>query len=473
MTTEHPASARGGKLLPAETAGSGPKSLVTEITILSPSAETTNPVGPSQTQTDVACTICGCVCDDLTVTHDGVRVLSATGTCSLSHDWILSQGTQQRPPCSVQNSAVEYRAAIKVAGDLLAQSRFPLVYGLSRSSTPGQRAAAALAETLGASIDTTASQCHASSVMALQDAGEQTCTLGEVRNRADVVIYWGCNPLRSHPRHLERYSADPIGRFVPAGRAGRHITIVDIIRTASADHADEFIQIEPESDFEALWTLRALVRGLPITETVRSRPLFTVLQQLADRMKSAQFGIVFFGLGLSTRGIGHHNVGALLQLVRELNDHTRFYARRMRIAGDVTGADCLLAWQTGYPFSVNLSRKYPRFNPVEFTANDMLHRGEPDACVLVGSESLRKFSPAAMNHLRSIPVIALDYPGQAIERLATVQFHTAVYGMQAAGTAYRMDEVPIPLRGFLASDLPTDETVLNDLHGHVRNRLGL
>ena len=43
---------------------------------------------------------------------------------------------------------------------------------------------------------------------------------------------------------------------------------------------------------------------------------------------------------------------------------------------------------------------------------------------------------------------------------ATVQFTTAIYGIHAAGTVYRMDEVPIPVRQLLETALPTDEDVL-------------
>ena len=91
-------------------------------------------------------------------------------------------------------------------------------------------------------------------------------------------------------------------------------------------------------------------------------------------MKTCRSGVVFFGLGLSQSGLGHLNVEALLRLVTELNAHTRFYARRMRVQGDVAGADSVLCWQTGYPFSVNLSRGYPRYNPGEYSANDLLER---------------------------------------------------------------------------------------------------
>ena len=43
---------------------------------------------------------------------------------------------------------------------------------------------------------------------------------------------------------------------------------------------------------------------------------------------------------------------------------------------------------------------------------------------------------------------------------AAVRFTTAVYGVHEPGTAYRMDEVPIPLRTFLPAEYPTDDLVL-------------
>src|SRR5947209_5901203 len=103
--------------------------------------------------------------------------------------------------------------------------------------------------------------------MALQQSGESTCTLGEVKNRADLVLFWGSNPVESHPRHFERYSVQPAGQFVPAGGSGRTVVVVDVRATPTAEQADLFVPVEPGRDFEALWTLRSLIRGLPIDTT--------------------------------------------------------------------------------------------------------------------------------------------------------------------------------------------------------------
>ena len=60
-----------------------------------------------------------------------------------------------------------------------------------------------------------------------------TCTLGEVKNRADLVVYWGGNPAECHPRHFTKYALMPKGRFVPNGRKDRTMVLVDIRETPS------------------------------------------------------------------------------------------------------------------------------------------------------------------------------------------------------------------------------------------------
>jgi formylmethanofuran dehydrogenase subunit B len=416
---------------------------------------------------NVACTVCGCVCDDLRITHANGRITRAEGACQLAEPWFLGQDVHQPPVALVEGRPVSFDAALVRAGAILRSARYPLIYGLSRSSTEGQRAATALADRLGATIDTTASLCHAPSVMALQEVGESTCSLGEVKNRADLVIFWGSNPVQSHPRHFERYSTLPAGQFVPGGRSSRTVVVADVRSTPSSDTADFFLPVEPGRDFEALWTLRSMIRGLPLDKTAPTGAPIELLAALAEKMKSCRFGVVFFGLGLSMTGLGHRSVEALLLLVRDLNDYTRFYVRRMRVQGDVTGADSVLAWQTGYPFSVNLARRYPRYNPGEFSAQDMLERSEADACLLVGSEGVARFSPAAVAHLRRIPTIVLDYPTMQSAVPPTVQFTTAVYGVHRPGTAYRMDEIPIPLRAILPTKYPTDDEVLKGIEDRI------
>ncbi|MFO1021924.1 MAG: formylmethanofuran dehydrogenase subunit B [Planctomycetales bacterium] len=416
---------------------------------------------------DVVCTACGCVCDDLRLTVRSNRILQLEPPCPLAERWLKSFGTEDKPIAEVNGQPADYGVAVEQAARYLKESVSPLIYGLSLSSTPGQRVAVALADQLGGTIDTTASQCHAPSIMALQQVGESTCSLGEAKYRADLVIYWGVDPATTHPRHLERYSDSPQDNQAHR-MTRREIVVVDTERTATADNVDTFIPLQPDRHFEALWTLRSLIRGVePPGEERNWGADPELLRHLAARMRQATCGIFYFGLGLTAGALGARNVEALLLLTRDLNDLTRFHARRMRIYGDVAGADSVLCWQTGYPFSVNLAPGYPRYNPGEFSANDMLERGEVDCCLLVGDECRTTLSPRAREVLERIPTIVLQGGDAEINHPARVRFRTAIYGIHAAGTAYRMDEIPLPLKPILTSRYPTDETVLAE----IRKRL--
>jgi formylmethanofuran dehydrogenase subunit B len=191
------------------------------------------------------------------------------------------------------------------------------------------------------------------------------------------------------------------------------------------------------------------------------------LQDIADRMKRARFGVIFFGMGVSmTRG-KHMNSAAILNLTAELNAFTKFVCMPMRGHGNVTGADVVLRWTTGYPFGISLSRGYPRFNPGEFSTVDLLVRGDNDAAIILGADPGATMPQPAIDHLARIPTIVLDPKVTHTSRLARVHITTAVTGISAPGTAYRMDEIPLPLRPALQSPYPTDEEVVRRIRRAV------
>ena len=299
-----------------------------------------------------------------------------------------------------------------------------------------------------------------------------TCTLGEVKNRADFIIYWGGNPAECHPRHFTKYALMPKGKFLPRGRKDRTMVLVDIRETMSAKAADIFLQVRPGKDFEMLSILRALVKNQKVSAEAAAETGLTLeqLQDLVNRMKAAKFGVLFFGMGLSmTRG-KHMNSAAALTLAAELNAFTKFVAMPMRGHGNVTGADVVLRYTTGYPFGVSLTRGYPRFNPGEYSTVDLLVRGDNDATLVIGADPGATMPRPAIEHLKRTPTIVLDPKVTHTSRLARVHITTAVAGISAPGTAYRMDEVPLPLRPPLKSPYPTDEEVLKRIVAAVQKK---
>jgi formylmethanofuran dehydrogenase subunit B len=420
---------------------------------------------------DATCTFCGCVCDDIDLTVKGNRIVEAKRACVLGTSWFLNHELDDRPSCLIDGRPASVAEGIDRAATILSAAKYPLIYGLSDTTVESQRVAVAIGDWIGGIVDTTTSVCHGPSGMAFQGVGEVTCSLGEVRNRADMVIFWGSNPAESHPRHFTRYSLMPKGMFVPNGRKDRTCVIVDVRKTKSARAADIFIPIKPRRDFEALWTLRALARGVELDERQVQEDTgiaLAVWQDLMDRMKRARFGVIFFGMGLTmTRG-KHANSEALLALTRDMNRYTRFVCKPNRGHGNVTGADNVVSWRTGFPFGVNLARGYPRFNPGEYTAADVLAKREADAAMIIASDPMANFSEPARQHLKSIPYVALDPKETPTTRHAAVAFQVATYGIHVGGTVYRMDDVPIPLRPAFDSPHPSDHEILTGIEARVR-----
>ena len=74
----------------------------------------------------------------------------------------------------------------------------------------------------------------------------------------------------------------------------------------------------------------------------------------------------------------------------------------MRGHGNVTGADVIMRWQTGYPFGIQFGRGYPRFNPGEYSTIDLLVRGDCDAALILGADPGATMPQPCIDHLARI-----------------------------------------------------------------------
>ncbi|MCW3992287.1 MAG: formylmethanofuran dehydrogenase subunit B, partial [Candidatus Bathyarchaeota archaeon] len=211
--------------------------------------------------TDVICSFCGCLCDDLEITVEGNRVVKARNACAISSSKYMHHEENRIADPAVDGEVVDLSEAVDAAAEILASARRPLVYGLSSAECGAIAKAVELAEIAGGVVDNTSSVCHGPTILALQAVGESKSTLGEIKNRADLIVFWGCNPTEAHLRHLIRYSGMLRGLFVPEGRKGRYIVAVDVRDTRMVRVADLFLKIEPNGDFELLSALRGAVRG--------------------------------------------------------------------------------------------------------------------------------------------------------------------------------------------------------------------
>ncbi|MBS7652130.1 formylmethanofuran dehydrogenase subunit B [Candidatus Bathyarchaeota archaeon] len=426
-----------------------------------------------ETFTGVTCPFCGCLCDDIEVTVEKGNIVKVKNGCAYSLTKYLNCNRDRiTTPLIRENDkqvVVELPAAIERAAKILSDAEYPVLYGWSSTSAEAIGLGIELAEEVGGAIDNTTSVCHGPTTEALQELGLPGCTLGQVKNRADLIIYWGSNPLQSHLRHMSRYTIGAEGRWRKS-RDDRTLVVVDVRRTYTARVADYFIQVEPNRDYELITALRMALRHEEIEqERVAGVPVEDI-EELADLMMSCEFGALFYGLGLTMSSGKNRNIDAAISLVRDLNRWTKFVMIPMRGHFNVNGANIVFLWHTGYPFAIDFSHGYPIYAPGATSAVDILSRGESDAALIISSDPAANFPRRAVENLFKNPLIVIDPHRTVTSMRADVVIPSAFVGIECEGTAYRMDGVPIKMRGIAEPPkgvLP-DEEILKGILTEIR-----
>jgi formylmethanofuran dehydrogenase subunit B len=246
-----------------------------------------------------------------------------------------------------------FEEAVAAAARILRDARAPLIRGLEATTCEAQRRAVALAEAFGAVIDSGAAP------YAFQAIGASTATLGEIRDRSDLVVAWQADDL-------------PVAAHV----------VVDW-------------------DFEALWELRARVTGAPL------RARTAALDEFERRLLEARHVAFIHG------PLDELTALALHSLVRDLNRDRHAVTLALR-DGNARGAEDVLAWQTGFTGAVSFARGHPR---------EVLGALEADAELVLASDSVTIAevviaaveAPGTVHRMDGVPLAVRGSEGRSVE----------------------------------------------------------
>lgn len=393
----------------------------------------------------VVCLGCGCACDDIGVRVEGGRIAEARNACPLGLRWFGDGRVPGR--VLVGGAAAERGAAVARVAELLGGDRPALIYLAPDVAIDAQRAAVALADRAGAYLDSVTGDTAAAGLLAAQRRGRPTATLGEIRNRADLLVFWGVDPAQRYPRYLSRYALDPVGLQVPNGRAGRATVAVDIGGSRGPADAGHRVALAADEEAAALGVMRAALVGRAATGVTGA---LAAAVELAHRMAQARYVVIVHDAepGDSVPTDPQRSEG-LIGLAQALNTPTRCSLSSLRGGGNRSGADAVLTWQTGFPFAVNYMFGPPRYRPDEPASR---LAGRIGAALVVGSAA---GVPDAVRAALAGITVAVVGP-RASESLfgAEVAIDTGVAGIHEGDTAYRMDDVPLPLTAVLPGPAP-------------------
>jgi formylmethanofuran dehydrogenase subunit B len=427
------------------------------------------------TITDYVCTACGCLCDDLTLTVEGRRITRVEPPCPVAAAFFLKERPEPPAAALIDGQTATLEAALARAAEILHAANAPLIFGLQDATVDAQRAAVALADHLGATIDPTDPQGRSQNYAAIQTLGAVTATLGEVAGRSDLIIYWNCDPAVTHPRHIERIARHP---YTAPGEhpTKRRVIVVAPGRNASTKLADEALQLNLGSDLASIVVVRAILAAVKPQEVKIDNEAQVEHQTgaplaqwayLAERLKHARYAAIFYAPDRSNPAGPDPVAQSIIELVRDHHRLSRAVALPLGEPSNAAGAAQVLTWQTGFPSAVNFAAGYPQSLPGESTAASILERGETDAALIIAADPLDErtttLSTDAQAHLRKVPTIVLDDHATETAQQAAVAIFTPTFGIETAGTVFRSDNVALPLAAAIDPVRPTAEELLQRL----------
>jgi formylmethanofuran dehydrogenase subunit B len=403
------------------------------------------------------CTGCGLLCDDIEVESEKNVINKVYTACRVGVAHMKEARSEET--FLVDNKPVDEATAISEAVSILKNAKNPLIFGLGNSSDETQKLAIELAKKTNATLDDTSSFSLGSLVEALIQDKLKTCTLDDVRNKADVIIYWGTDPSDSHPRHLSKHSYFPRGSEKQRGWEEERTAIaIDVRKSHTAKICGNyFFQIPPGGDTEFIDALIAALSG-KLPKTSYNYPPKKILE-LANILKGAKFGVIFAGLGLV---YSLEKLEPIFRLMKALNEKANFHLVPMVEQYNTRGFNENLFAETGYINSVKFENGVVKHGP-EYSVVESLKAKTVDAALIIGSDPMSILPRSISKNLLEIPVISLDHCETLTSKHSKVYINTAISGVESGGSATRMDGTKVSFEPVFETAQLSDAAILRKI----------
>jgi formylmethanofuran dehydrogenase subunit B len=405
------------------------------------------------------CTGCGLLCDDIEVELEKNAVSKVHTACRVGVAHMKE--SEEGDPFKLDGKASDEASSIKEAVSILKSAKNPLIYGLGNSSNEAQKLAIGLARKLNATLDDSSSFSFGPAAKALLGEKFRTCTLDDVRNKADVIVFWGADPSDSHPRLLSKFAYFPRGEEKQRGWEEERTAIcVDVMKSHTAKICGNyFFQIPHGGDAEFIAALESGLSG-KIPKTSYNFPPKRLLE-LANILKGAKFGVIFIGSDLL---YSLENPENLFNFLGVLNEKAKGSFNLITLFDNcnMLGFNKNLFAETGYINSVKFEDGGVKHGP-EYSIIETLKTKTADAALIIGEDPLADLPFSIIKNLLEIPIITISPHKTFTSRKARVSISTALDGVKTGGSAARLDGVEVKFRPVTGTDRLSDAETLTKL----------
>lgn len=411
----------------------------------------------TQVWENVPSPFCGIASDDLKIQVQGTQVKVLENGDAVTIAGFEQPVTDTQP--RVGGKVVSLVEAVAAAAKFLKDARLPLFGGFG-TDVNDTRAALSLADHCGAVLDQARAEGGLRNLLVLADTGWMATTLGELKNRVDVLVVFGSDIEAEFPRFYERFIWNRETLF-DQDTSKRKVIYVGRAPSGNASTAPDgskaqVLTCPPEKLPEVAAALRALANGASLQALTIGGIAVSDLQTLVETLKNAKYSVITWAAGHLNFPNADLTVQQICQFIVALNKTTRSSALPLGGQDGDRTASQVFAWQTGYPTRVSYARGYPEYDPYHYSTERLLASGEADALLWVSSINGRLTPPEA-----AVPTIVIGRSGMTFEREPDIYIPVGAPGIDHAGHMYRCDNVvSLPLRKLRDSGLPSGAEVL-------------
>lgn len=406
---------------------------------------------PTPSAAPWTCPFCPLLCDGfaLEARHGGAPALVGSDCTRARAALARFAATPAAPAIDGQPALLD--AALDAAAGLLAAARQPLFAGLG-TDVDGARALYPLACATGAISDAASGEALLHTLRALQDRGQFTTTLAEVRNRADLVVCFGSSPREAMPEIWRRIGiGEPLVPrreivFVGAPADAALAGLPGVTTTSLPLEGDLF-------DTLALLSACAAQRRVAAPAAIAA---------LAERLRAARYAVlVLEPARLPPQGA--LIVEALNQVVASLNRSTRAGLLPLGGIDGSASVNQTFTWLSGLPLRSRAGPLGLEHEPLRHDTASLLARGDVDALLWVASFGTEPARPAT-----DVPTVVIGGPGVAAPAKG-VFIPVATPGLGGIGHLFRTDGVvALPLDATRDDGLPGVADVAKALTARVK-----
>jgi formylmethanofuran dehydrogenase subunit B len=354
---------------------------------------------------------------------------------------------------------------------MLSSARRVLVTGLAGGTLEAITAACDLAELLNAAVDAGLPESARSAGPTIARAGEVTAVWEELRDRADLVIFWECDPTSSHPRFIERFVNPPLAN----GTRRRTVAVgPDSVLPDAAPH--RHLTLAHDRAVEAARCLQLRLAGRHVPDSLDER-LAAVCAELHEVIQSAGCVAIVTSDGDDPVGLESWSIVHLVRTIAHEKPAFQIPLGSGLAGGgaNVAGAATVCTWRYGAAGGIaRADRMGSRFLPAESDARRLIERGEVDAVVVLGrlSGPLEQAVEARGDALSLVRLC--DAPDPLPRPLGhTLQLRCASGTIATSGTMLREDGRRVVLTACQSSTAAQMRGLLVDLTAAVRHALAM